>query len=162
MKRNIEQEAADALLDVGISLPLLRVRLPFCRRTWTLRVTMRRPCMGNQIRIARHYLALGVTTVQIERFSRDEELAFLVRHGRRLSLMLALTICRGYLSGLLLAPIVAWLIRWKVPREYQLEAQRRFRDLHATRDFTSITVWAEKTNPFRPEAGQHKNRKRGS
>lgn len=162
MKRNIEQEAADALLDVGISLPLLRVRLPFCRRTWTLRVTMRRPCMGNQIRIARHYLALEVTTVQIERFSRDEELAFLVRHERRLSLMLALTICRGYLSGLLLAPIVAWLIRWKVPREYQLEAQRRFRDLHATRDFTSITVWAEKTNPFRPEAGQQKNRKRGS
>ena len=123
---------------------------------------MRRPCLGNQIRIARHYLALGVTTVQIERFSRDEELAFLVRHGRRLSLMLALTICRGYLSGLLLAPIVAWLIRWKVPREYQLEAQRRFRELHGTRDFMPITVWAERTNPFRPETGRPKSRKRGS
>jgi len=162
MKRNIEQEAADALLDVGISLPLLRVRLPFCRRAWTMRVTMRRPCLGNQIRIARHYLALGVTTERIERFTRDEEQAFLVRHGRRLSLMLALTICRGYLSGLLLAPIVAWLIRWKVPRQYQLEAQRRFRELHGTRDFMPITVWAERTNPFRPETGRPKSRKRGS
>lgn len=119
-------------------------------------------CLGNQIRIARHYLALGVTTERIERFTRDEEQAFLVRHGRRLSLMLALTICRGYLSGLLLAPIVAWLIRWKVPRQYQLEAQRRFRELHGTRDFMPITVWAERTNPFRPETGPAKSRKRGS
>lgn len=45
MKRNVELEAAEALLDVGILLPLLRFRLPGGRER-VLRVTMRRPCLG--------------------------------------------------------------------------------------------------------------------
>lgn len=123
MKRNVELEAAEALLDVGILLPLLRFRLPGGRE-WVLRVTMRRPCLGGQMRIVRHYLKLGITAREWDAFSEDEERAFFDRHAKRLSLILALTICRGYLSGLLLAPVVAWLIRWKVPSEYRIEAQR--------------------------------------
>ena len=118
MKRNVELEAAEALLDVGILLPLLRFRLPGGRER-VLRVTMRRPCLGGQMRIVRHYLKLGITAREWDAFSEDEERAFFDRHAKRLSLILALTICRGYLSGLLLAPVVAWLIRWKVPSEYR-------------------------------------------
>ena len=114
MKRNVELEAAEALLDVGILLPLLRFRLPGGRER-VLRVTMRRPCLGGQMRIVRHYLKLGITAREWDAFSEDEERAFFDRHAKRLSLILALTICRGYLSGLLLAPVVAWLIRWRVP-----------------------------------------------
>lgn len=121
MKRNVELEAAEALLDVGILLPLLRFRLPGGRER-VLRVTMRRPCLGGQMRIVRHYLKLGITAREWDAFSEDEERAFFDRHAKRLSLILALTICRGYLSGLLLAPVVAWLIRWKVPSEYRIEA----------------------------------------
>ena len=119
MKRNVELEAAEALLDVGILLPLLRFRLPGGRER-VLRVTMRRPCLGGQMRIVRHYLKLGITAREWDAFSEDEERAFFDRHAKRLSLILALTICRGYLSGLLLAPVVAWLIRWKVPSEYRI------------------------------------------
>ena len=118
MKRNVELEAAEALLDVGILLPLLRFRLPGGRER-VLRVTMRRPCLGGQMRIVRHYLKLGITAREWDAFSEDEERAFFDRHAKRLSLILALTICRGYLSGLLLAPVVAWLIRWKVPSDYE-------------------------------------------
>ena len=118
MKRNVELEAAEALLDVGILLPLLRFRLPGGRER-VLRVTMRRPCLGGQMRIVRHYLKLGITAREWDAFSEDEERAFFDRHAKRLSLILALTICRGYLSGLLLAPVVTWLIRWKVPSEYR-------------------------------------------
>lgn len=75
MKRNVELEAAEALLDVGILLPLLRFRLPGGRE-WVLRVTMRRPCLGGQMRIVRHYLKLGITAREWDAFSEDEERAF--------------------------------------------------------------------------------------
>ena len=142
MKRNVELEAAEALLDVGILLPLLRFRLPGGRE-WVLRVTMRRPCLGGQMRIVRHYLKLGITAREWDAFSEDEERAFFDRHAKRLSLILALTICRGYLSGLLLAPVVAWLIRWKVPSEYRIEAQRWFRRMRGTREDRSLPVRSE-------------------
>lgn len=75
MKRNVELEAAEALLDVGILLPLLRFRLPGGRER-VLRVTMRRPCLGGQMRIVRHYLKLGITAREWDAFSEDEERAF--------------------------------------------------------------------------------------
>ena len=89
MKRNVELEAAEALLDVGILLPLLRFRLPGGRER-VLRVTMRRPCLGGQMRIVRHYLKLGITAREWDAFSEDEERAFFDRHAKRLSLILAL------------------------------------------------------------------------
>ena len=161
MKRNVELEAAEALLDAGILLPLLRIRLPR-RHEWVLRVTMRRPCLGGQMRIVRHYLKLGITAQQWAAFSEDEERIFFRQHAKRLSLMLALTICRGYLSGMLLAPLVAWLIRWKVPPEYRIEAQRWFRKMRGTRDFTSIIASAERINPFRYETSRPTRAGKGS
>ena len=115
---------------------------------------MRRPCLGSQMRIARQFLKLGVTARQAERFTDDQERAFFVEHLRELSMIVAFAVCRGYLSGLILAPVVAWLIRWKVPPEYLVEAQRWFQKLRGTRDFTNIIASAEAINPFRPVASQ--------
>ena len=148
MKNSVELEAAEALLDVGISLPLFRIWMPWGKK-WTCRVVMRRPCFGSQVRIARQFLKLGVTSSQVERFTDDQERAFFVEHLRELSMMVSFAVCRGYISGLILAPLVAWLIRWKVPPEYLIEVQRWFKKLRNTRDFTSIIVSAEMTNPFR-------------
>lgn len=153
MNRNIELEAAETLLDAGISLPLLRLRLPFCRER-VLRIVMRRPYWGTQMRIARLYLRAGISARKVASMTEEEERRFFEEHPTELSQMVALTICRGYLSGLLLAPAVAFLVRWRVPREYLLAAQRQFATLRATRDFTTIIVWAEKTNPFRPLASR--------
>ena len=163
MKRNVELEAAEALLDAGILLPLLRIRLSR-RHEWVLRVTMRRPCLGGQMRIVRHYLKLGITAQQWAAFSEDEERFNFLGPSLRIacSLMLALTICRGYLSGMLLAPLVAWLIRWKVPPEYRIEAQRWFRKMRGTRDFTSIIESAERINPFRYETSRPTRAGKGS
>lgn len=115
---------------------------------------MRRPCLGSQMRIARQFLKLGITSQQVERFTDDQERAFFVEHLRELSMMVAFAVCRSYLSGLILAPVVAWLIRWKVPPEYLVEAQRWFKKLRSTRDFTDIIASAETINPFRPAASQ--------
>ena len=122
---------------------------------------MRRPCLGSQMRIARQFLKLGITARQAERFTDDQERDFFVENLRELSMMVAYAVCRGYLSGLILAPVVAWLIRWKVPPEYLIEAQRWFQKLRGTRDFTAIIASAEAMNPFRP-ASQPKSPTRGS
>lgn len=155
MNRNIEQEAADALLDVGISLPFFRLKLPFCRER-VIRLVMRRPYWGTHMRIFRLYLRSGISARQLATMSEDDEARFFDQHLDEMSRMLALTICRGYLSGILLAPVVAFMIRWRMPREYIIEAQRRFRKLRASRDFMSTITWVEGTNPFRPEMSQRK------
>lgn len=156
MNRNIELEAADALLDAGISLPVKIIKLPLCR-PWTMRVTMRRPYWGTYMRIARIFLRQGVSLNDFAAMSEDDELKFFDRHIGAFSEMIALTICRGYLSGLLLAPVVAWLLRWRVQRKYLLEAQRWFRKLKTSQDFMPIIASAEIANPFRAEASQHKS-----
>ena len=126
MKKNVEIEAAEALLDVGVSLPFLQFKMPFRKKPVSIRVTMKRPCLGSQIRIARLYLQLGITYEEMEQFNKHEEMAFLAIHGKRVSKMVSLTICRGAVSGLLFSDIIAWLLRWFVPDKYLQGANQRF------------------------------------
>lgn len=141
----IQKEAADALLDVGVSLPLFRI--PFTRRL--VRLTMRRPCLGSQIRIAKKYLSLGCTCEEMEKFTKAEEMAFLARHGQTISEMIALTILRGYLSGMLYKPL-AFILRWFVRDEFLQGANLRFVSLLGTRSFLNIIRYAEAYNPLKP------------
>lgn len=159
MNREIEIEAADALLDVGVSLPLLRIRIPFRRKPLQIRLTMKRPCLGNQIRIARLYLETGVTHEEMARFNKHEELSFLALHGKRISRMVALTICRGKWSGWILTPIVAWILRWMVDDLWVQGANMRFISLLGTKSFMNIIGSVERVNPLTPRSSQ---RKRGS
>lgn len=154
MRKEIEIEAADALLDVGVSLPLLRIKIPFRRKSLQIRLTMKRPCLGNQIRIAKLYLETGTTHEAMERFNKHEELAFMALHGVRISKMVALTICRGKLSGWLLTPIVAWLLRWIVDDRWIQGANLRFITLLGTKSFMNIIGSVERVNPLAPRTSQ--------
>ena len=156
MNNSVELAAAEALLDVGISLPLFR----FGKKA--LRITARRPYLGTQMRIAREFLKTGKSAQQIASMTEDQERDFFSKHLHELSMMVAYAICRGYLSGLILAPLVAWLIRWRVPLEYLIEVQRWYRRVQRTKDFTDIIVSAERTNPFRAETSQIKSPANGS
>lgn len=151
---NVEQETAEALLDIGVSVPFKEFRAPFVRKRITLRLTMKRPCLGNQIRIARHYLKLGHTAEQMEAFTIEEEMGFLAKYGRRISLMIALTICRGAISGLLFAPFMAFVIRWFVPDAFIQGANLRFISLMGTKAFMNIIRSVEAINPLRPRLSQ--------
>ena len=146
--RRIEIEAADALLDVGVSLPLFRIRLPFARRSRSIRLTMRRPSLGSQIRIAKKYLSLGFTYEEMEAFSKEEELAFLAGHGKTVSEMVALTILRGYVSGWFYKPL-AFVLRWFVRDEFLQGANLRFVSLVGTKSFENIIRFAEAYNPLK-------------
>lgn len=156
MRREIEIEAADALLDVGVSLPLLQVKIPFRRNPVRVRLTMRRPCLGNQIRIAKLYLETGVTHEEMERFNKHEELAYLALHGKKVSKMVALTICRGRFTGWLLTPVVAWLLRWMVDDRWIQGANLRFITLLGTKSFMNIIGSVERVNPLAPRTSQKK------
>lgn len=151
---NVELEAAEALLDIGVSLPFKAVRIPFTGKRFALRMTMKRPCLGNQIRIARHYLKIGATYEQMKVFEKHEELAFLATHGKRISKMIALTICRGAFSGWLLSPFMAWFIRWFVPDAFIMGANLQFITLLGTKDFMNIIRSSEIANPLRPRLSQ--------
>lgn len=151
---NVELEAAEALLDIGVSLPLKTVRIPFTGKSFAPRMTMKRPCLGNQIRIARHYLKIGFTYEEMKAFNKHEEMVFLAKHGVRVSKMIALTICRGALSGWLFAPLMAWFIRWFVPDAFVQGANLRFITLLGTKDFMNIIRSSEIANPLRPRLSQ--------
>ncbi len=151
MKKNsIEKQAAEALLDVGVSVPFKEVRLPWRKEPMRLRFRMGRPRLGTQIRIARLFASLDVTHEELEAMTEAERLKWLAAHGRTVSRIVALTICRGKWSGLLLSGMVAWVLRWAVDDVWLEAAFRRWTLLLGTRGFGSIIALSAATNPLKP------------
>jgi hypothetical protein len=157
-KFTIEQEVADALLDVGVSIPLKTFRFPFQKKPVQIRVTMKRPRMGTQIRITRLYLAMGVTSEQYSSYGTHQKLQFLAEHGAKISRMVALTVCRGMFSGYLFSGAVAWFLRWEVEDIYMEAAYEKFVALLGTRSFKNIIKSAEEKNPLIPLLSHERKR----
>ena len=145
----IQKEAAEALLDIGVSVPLKQIKLPFCKKRLQLRVTMRRPFLSTQIRIARLYLGLGTTYEQLQKMTKDEEMLFLAEHGKDVSRIVALTVCRSPLRAKLFGGITAWVLRNRVEDRYMRAAMMQFALLLGTEGFMNIIRSAEMTNPMR-------------
>ena len=137
--KQIQREGADALLDIGVSVPLKAFHIPFRKSPLELRVTMRRPYMSGQILFARTYLSMGITSEEMWGFSKEEEMQFLASHGKAVSRMVAYTLCRGPFSRRVLLRPVAWLM--------------------GTDPFIPIIRSAERTNPMSLRLSQ---RKKGS
>ena len=149
--KQIQREGADALLDIGVSVPLKAFHIPFRKSPLELRVTMRRPYMSGQILFARTYLSMGITSEEMWGFSKEEEMQFLASHGKAVSRMVAYTLCRGPFSRRVLLRPVAWLIRNFM--------EQRFVSLMGTDPFIPIIRSAERTNPMSLRLSQ---RKKGS
>ena len=146
---NVELNAAEALLDKGVSVPF-QIRIPLTRWVWHPRFTMRRPRLGGQIRIARLRLKMGVTAEQMRALTAEEQDVFMSMHGKGLSKIIALTICRGYVSGMVLMPIVAWFIRHFVDVKWILGSHKVYKNLLGTKSFSAIISLAETMNPMSP------------
>ena len=146
--RAIQREAAEALLNRGISIPIKEIKIPFRKRPIKLRVTLKRPYMSGQIEFARTYLSMGVTADQMESFDKEDQMRFIAHHGSKISRMIAYTICVGPLKRMLLRP-VSWFIKNCVEIRYQVAAVHRFVSLMGTDPFIDIIRLAEKTNPMR-------------
>jgi hypothetical protein len=154
--KQIQREGADALLDVGVSVPLKAIRIPFRKNPVELRVTMKRPYLSGQIRFARTYLSMGVTSEQMWNMDKEEEMTFIAEHGEELSRMIAYTICRGWWSRHLLLWPTAWFVRNMMEASYITGAIKRFVSLMGTDPFIPIIRSAEKTNPMTLRLSQKK------
>ncbi len=148
-ERAIQREAADALLNIGISIPLKEFKLPFRKRPVKLRVTLKRPYMSGQIQFARIYLSMDVTAEQMAAFTKEEQMRFLAKHGTKLCRMIACTICVGPMRRLFVHP-VSWLIKNCVEQHIIQAAAQKFVSLMGTDPFIPIIRSAERTNPMKP------------
>mgnify|MGYP000994086369 CR=1 FL=1 len=152
-ERKVQQEASEALLDVGVSVPLKPIRLPFRKKRLLLRLTMRRPRLSTQIKIARLYLSLGVTYAELEALDKDGQMRFIAEHGKTISNMVALTMCGKWWKPVWL---VSWILRHWVDNLYMQVAMMKFVLLLGTESFTNIIRSAEMTNPMKLRLSQKK------
>ena len=152
-ERKVQQEASEALLDVGVSVPLKPIRLPFRKKRLLLRLTMRRPRLSTQIKIARLYLSLGVTYAELEALDKDGQMCFIAEHGKTSSDMVALTMCGKWWKPVWL---VSWILRHWVDNLYMQVAMMKFVLLLGTESFTNIIRSAEMTNPMKLRLSQKK------
>lgn len=152
-ERKVQQEASEALLDVGVSVPLKPIRLPFRKKRLLLRLTMRRPRLSTQIKIARLYLSLGVTYAELEALDKDGQMCFIAEHGKTISDMVALTMCGKWWKPVWL---VSWILRHWVDNLYMQVALMKFILLLGTESFTNIIRSAEMTNPMKLRLSQKK------
>ena len=156
MNRVIEKEAAEALLDRGVSVPFKDIRLPFRMKPLKVRITMKRPTLAGQIAIGRQYLEMDTTAEEARTLPKQEQMRFMARHGKRLSRIIAYTVCRGYISRHLLVGLTAWIVRNFVEYQYQVAAVEQFERLMGTSPFMNIIRSAERTNPMKPRLSQGK------
>lgn len=157
--RRIQREGAEALLNVGVSVPLVDFRIPFLRRSWTFRMKMGRPTLDGQIRIARIYLGMNVTAEELEGMPLERQMSFMAGHGDAISRMIALTLCRGFITRRIGVGLMAWLVRNFMKYDYQMAVVTEFVHLMGTDPFIPIIRSAERTNPMKLRLSQ---RKKGS
>ncbi len=155
MIQEIQREGAEALLNVGVSLPLKDFRLPFRKEPLRLRLTMRRPTLAGQIQIARTWLSVGMTLEEFEVLDYDGQMQFLAKHGKKLSRMIALTMPHWWLPTC----VLSWFIRRWMKWDYQKAAFEKFVTLMGTSSFTPIIRSAEISNPMKLRLSR---RKKGS
>ena len=152
--RQIQIEAADALLNAGISVPLKEFHLPLKKKPVRLRLKMKRPYMSGQIKIARTYLSMGVTSEQMWTFTKEQEMDFLAKHGKKVSRMIAYTVCRSLFARKFLLKPTAWIVRNFMCNDYLLGMMKRFVLLMGTDPFIPIIKSAERTNPMKLRMSQ--------
>lgn len=115
---------------------------------------MRRPTLAGQIRIAREWLAMGVTSEEMWHFSKEEEMRFVADHGKKISRMIAYTLCRGWISRNLLVGLTAWAVRNWMENKYLVSVTKKFVGLMGTDSFTDIIKSAEAVNPMKLRKSQ--------
>ena len=148
--QQIQREGAEALLNVGVSLPLKAFKVPFRKEPLHLRLTMKRPTLARQIQIARTWLSVGMTLAEFDGLDYEGQMEFLTKHGRKVSRMIALTMEHRCLPTCLLS----WFLRRHVRWEYLLGAFREFVVLLGTESFTPIIRSAEIANPMKLRLSQ--------
>lgn len=154
MDAKIERRAAEALLDAGLSIPIKSIHIPFRKKAITLRITLHRPYLGTQIRIARRFLKMGVKYADLQDLDKEGEEQFLATHGKALSRIVADTLWRGRFSSWLLGGLTSSLLLRYVEGKYLLVAVSEYALLDDISVFANIIRLVEGMNPMKPRLSQ--------
>ena len=147
-----ELKATEALLDIGISIPLRPLR--FRKWKFTPRVTIKRPPLGGLLRIVRLWLKTGATVDMLTGMDERERLEFMSVHGKDVSKMVASMIYSGFASGKLLAPPLAAYLRWRCHPDVLMLACAKFMQLLDSQSFIDIIRSVAVLNVAAPRLSQ--------
>ena len=150
MDFEFEKGTAEALLDVGVSVPLKEVHIPWRKEPVSVRLVMRRPLLGSLIRIARLYLKIGVTYKQVMEYDKEEQMRFIAEHGAEVTRIVSLAILGSHVFGRPFVRPLAWALRWIVEDVYLFASFNTFMSLLGIKDFGTIIRSLEGLNPMSP------------
>ena len=150
-----ELKASNLILDLGVSIPLRPLRfLNFKKKPGM--IVIRHPYGGGLIRMCKQYLEIGVTHEELKAYTPDDNIAFIAKHGKAVSRIVAGAIVRGYFTYPLFGRLVAWWLRWRVHPVFLSEAMFQLFENVDTRSFTNIINLAEKMNLTMPRLSQER------
>lgn len=149
-------KAIDALLDFGVSIPLRP--LHFHRWKIAPRVVIRRPPLGGLLRITRIWLSIGIEASELVKMNATEQLEFMQKHGRDVVKMVSLMVCSGFITGRMLSPLLAFILKWRCHPDALLQTTSVFFEIIDSQSFTNITRSVGTINIVAPRLGQKKKR----
>jgi len=129
-----QREAANILLDLGVSIPMTAPRLFRLLGKKQIRLTIKRPCWGTMVRISKVWLEMGVSAEKIKANTIEEDLILMRDHGRQVCKVVAYGILRGWLSGKF-AGLLAWILLWRVNSTILVEAAYKMVTATRVEDF---------------------------
>ena len=148
--RQTEIESADVLLDVGVSIPLFQIKVPFTKKHLTKRVTMRRPTMGSLIRIAKLYLQMGVKVEELQTMTKEQQFELLANHGDEIAEIVMVAILRDRSKIWWFGRLLKWWLMNHVNDNHLTTLNREFAPLYGTQAFGDIIKSVEGANPLVP------------
>lgn len=145
-----ELKASGLLLDLGVSIPVRPLRyLQSGKRRHS--ITMRYPGYGALLRIARMYLGIGVTYEELRAFTPEQNMEFLMQHGKEVSRLVAYAILPGWITGRVFNKPLAWWLRWRVHPLFMAEAMFQLLTMIDHNPFQTIIKSAEALNLLKPK-----------
>jgi hypothetical protein len=131
-----QREAANILLDLGVSIPMTAPWLFRAVGIKKFRMTVRRPYYGTMIRISQAWISMDITAEVIAKNNLEDDLKLMASHGKTVAMIVAYGILRGRFTGLF-AGLLARMLLWRVCPSLLIEAAYRLVTLSRVEDFTN-------------------------
>lgn len=149
MEQTEQLKASALMLDMGVAIPVRPFKYLYRKRK-PRTVIMRTPGLGGLMRIGNLYARIGVTRKELEDYTFEQNMQFVVDHGVVLSRIVAFALVRGKILGRFLNRPVAWWLRWRVHPMFLQEAMFQLLTMLDPKSFQTIISSAEMMNPMKP------------
>lgn len=148
---SVEAFAADTLLERGLRLP---ISVPLFFRLLGIRAKCYQPSLGNKIRINRRYLPMKLAPEKLKQISLTEADELMIKHGNRLSQIVAFGMVKGWLAPLILVWFIGKWIKWYMQPKHICAIAYVMIAQSGTADFIDTTRCIDRMQILLPQLGQ--------